>query len=108
MAQVSERQGQRLGLGDELQGLAINFQESSAQTLMAAHDLGESALKSGDIKRGGEVHSHGDVVSGAAWIKSIQKPEAMLGKRKRQRSLAADERNWGHDGLMSLFERYRK
>ncbi len=74
-----------LGMGgDALEGLALPLEEGGAQRLMAMHHFVEGAAQGLRVELPLHAHEGGHVVGGAAGLKLVDEPQALLGEGEGQ------------------------
>src|SRR5689334_20844320 len=71
---------------NNLYGLAIARREDRAQHFVPAHDFIKARFECTCVEPSFEAQSAGQVISSAAGFQLVQKPQALLRKRERQRA----------------------
>src|SRR5262245_36317125 len=77
-AEIDERKRERLGPGDNLYRLPIDYGEAGAQRFMAAADFSQRPLQGGMVEPAGQPSRHWDVIEAAAGFQLVQEPQSLL------------------------------
>src|SRR5919106_1082936 len=84
VGQIHERDNGWPERRDSLHGAGVNHAVSSAQHLVASHNLVDRPLKGRDVKQTQEVKRNRYVVGRAAWAKLVNQPQSLLRERERK------------------------
>ncbi len=71
---------------DDLHAFAVDIVECCPQGFMASHKALQRTCQRREVQRSGQAQRQGAVVATCPWLKLVEEPQALLGKRQRQRS----------------------